>query len=149
MVGDVLCHAYLRVTRRVTPSVFLRQCQPHDLHEPERVRRGRESRAELVVEFDGRATFARLERLKALLDPAYPRKALQQPTERLPGVGPKIAAALARKEIHCVEDLVLFLPRSYEDRRQLQAKAIASAVAKAMPIHSRGSPAESTTGMAS
>ncbi len=64
---------------------------------------------------------ALLERLRALLDDEYPRKALQQPTQRLPGVGPKIAAALARKEIHCVEDLVLFLPRAYEDRRQLQA----------------------------
>jgi ATP-dependent DNA helicase RecG len=35
------------------------------------------------------------------------------------GVGPKTAAALARKEIHSVEDLLLFLPRSYEDRREL------------------------------
>ncbi len=60
-------------------------------------------------------------RLAALLDEDYPLRALQQPTERLPGVGPKIAAALARKEIHCVEDLVLFLPRAYEDRRQLDA----------------------------
>ncbi|MFQ5514761.1 MAG: ATP-dependent DNA helicase RecG [Myxococcota bacterium] len=57
--------------------------------------------------------------LSPLLDPDYPARALAQPTERIPGVGPKLAAVLARKEIHTVEDLLLFLPRAYEDRREL------------------------------
>ncbi|MBW2415894.1 MAG: ATP-dependent DNA helicase RecG [Deltaproteobacteria bacterium] len=60
-------------------------------------------------------------RLAPLLDDEYPLKVLRQPSERLPGVGPKIAAALARKDIRTVEDLLLFLPRAYEDRRQLQS----------------------------
>ena len=59
------------------------------------------------------------ERLAPILDPTYPQRALSQPTARLPGVGPKTADALARKEIRRVEDLLFFLPRSYEDRREL------------------------------
>jgi len=60
-------------------------------------------------------------RLAPLLDEDYPLKVLRQPTERLPGVGPKISAALGRKQILTIEDLLLFLPRAYEDRRNLQA----------------------------
>jgi ATP-dependent DNA helicase RecG len=60
-----------------------------------------------------------LERLGPLLDETYPRRALALSTERVPGVGPKIAQTLHRKEISCIEDLLFFLPRSYEDRREL------------------------------
>ena len=59
------------------------------------------------------------DRLAPILDPAYAQRALGQPTLRLPGVGPKMGEALARKEIRTVEDLLFFLPRSYEDRRDL------------------------------
>jgi ATP-dependent DNA helicase RecG len=60
-----------------------------------------------------------LRRIVSLLHDDFPLQVLSQPTERIPGIGPKIAAALARKEIHTIEDLLLFLPRSYEDRREL------------------------------
>lgn len=60
-----------------------------------------------------------LQRLAPLLDDAYPLRVLSEPSERIPGVGPKTASALARKEINSVEDLLLFLPRSYEDRREI------------------------------
>ncbi|MFQ5697426.1 MAG: ATP-dependent DNA helicase RecG [Myxococcota bacterium] len=54
-----------------------------------------------------------------LLDPAYPARALSLPTDRVPGVGPKTAQALSRRGLETVEDLLFFLPRSYEDRRRL------------------------------
>ena len=60
-----------------------------------------------------------LDKLAPLLDPGYPRKALALSPERLPGVGPKTVQALYRREIACIEDLLFFLPRGYEDRRQL------------------------------
>ncbi len=60
-----------------------------------------------------------LQRLKPILADTFPLQGLSQPSECIPGVGPKTAAALARKEIHSVEDLLLFLPRSYEDRREI------------------------------
>jgi len=63
------------------------------------------------------------QRLGALLEEDFPPQVLRQPTERIPGVGPKMAAALVRKEIHSVEDLLFFLPRSYEDRRELMSIA--------------------------
>ncbi|MEE9281850.1 MAG: ATP-dependent DNA helicase RecG [Myxococcota bacterium] len=59
------------------------------------------------------------DRLAPILDPEYAERALAQPTQRLPGVGPKTAEALARKEIRRIDDLLFFLPRSYEDRREL------------------------------
>jgi ATP-dependent DNA helicase RecG len=61
------------------------------------------------------------QRLQPFLDPAYPTRCLQKPTGSVPGVGPKTAALLARKGIETVEDLLWFLPRSYEDRRELAA----------------------------
>ncbi|HXZ86103.1 MAG TPA: OB-fold nucleic acid binding domain-containing protein, partial [Myxococcota bacterium] len=63
------------------------------------------------------ADVARL--LEKLLDPAFPARWLAQPVSRVPGVGPKTAQALARKEIATVEDLLFFLPRGYEDRREI------------------------------
>lgn len=60
------------------------------------------------------------DKLGPLVDPDYPMRALSVGTDRVPGIGPKIAAVLARKEIHTVEDLLFFLPRSYEDRRRLE-----------------------------
>jgi ATP-dependent DNA helicase RecG len=57
--------------------------------------------------------------LAPLLEDAYPLRVLGLATERVPGIGPKTAAALERKEIRTVEDLLFFLPRSYEDRRRL------------------------------
>jgi len=42
---------------------------------------------------------------------------LSQPVQFIQGVGPRIAALLARKNISIVEDLLYFIPRRYEDRR--------------------------------
>ena len=48
------------------------------------------------------------------------RKELEKPVQYLKGVGPRVAARLATREIKTVEDLLFFLPRSYEDRRRLR-----------------------------
>ncbi len=48
------------------------------------------------------------------------RRELQKPVQYLKGVGPKIAAKLAQREVKTVEDLLFFLPRAYEDRRQIK-----------------------------
>jgi ATP-dependent DNA helicase RecG len=45
---------------------------------------------------------------------------LDQPVRFLKGVGPKMAERLARKDLATIEDLLYFLPRRYEDRRNLK-----------------------------
>ncbi len=45
------------------------------------------------------------------------REALERPVQFLKGIGPKLGAKLATRDIHCVEDLLYFLPKAYEDRR--------------------------------
>ncbi|MCX7982075.1 MAG: ATP-dependent DNA helicase RecG [Syntrophales bacterium] len=47
-------------------------------------------------------------------------RVLSQPVQYVKGVGPRIASILERKRIHNVEDLLYFLPRRYEDRRQIK-----------------------------
>lgn len=42
------------------------------------------------------------------------------PVQFLRGVGPKMAARFAAKKIETVEDLLFFLPRTYEDRREIR-----------------------------
>lgn len=44
---------------------------------------------------------------------------LLRPIQEIQGVGPRIAALLARKNINTVEELLYFLPRRYEDRRTI------------------------------
>jgi len=48
---------------------------------------------------------------------------LDQPVRFLKGVGPKMAERLARKDLNTIEDLLYFLPRRYEDRRNLKPLA--------------------------
>ncbi|MEE9912595.1 MAG: ATP-dependent DNA helicase RecG [Deltaproteobacteria bacterium] len=48
------------------------------------------------------------------------REKLAQPVQFLKGVGPKMAARFAAKKINSVEDLLFFLPRLYEDRREIR-----------------------------
>lgn len=43
---------------------------------------------------------------------------LNLPVQYLKGVGPKMAARFSAKKIATVEDLLFFLPRTYEDRRE-------------------------------
>jgi ATP-dependent DNA helicase RecG len=45
---------------------------------------------------------------------------LNLPVQYLKGVGPKMAARFASKKIATVEDLLFFLPRTYEDRREIK-----------------------------
>ncbi|HQI71639.1 MAG TPA: ATP-dependent DNA helicase RecG [Smithella sp.] len=45
---------------------------------------------------------------------------LNLPVQYLKGVGPKMAARFAAKKIATVEDLLYFLPRTYEDRREIR-----------------------------
>ncbi len=45
---------------------------------------------------------------------------LELPVQYLKGVGPKMAARFAAKKILNVEDLLYFLPRTYEDRREIK-----------------------------
>ena len=42
------------------------------------------------------------------------------PVQYLKGVGPKMAARFGAKKITNVEDLLFFLPRTYEDRREIK-----------------------------
>jgi ATP-dependent DNA helicase RecG len=42
------------------------------------------------------------------------------PVQYVKGVGPKMAARFAAKKIITVEDLIYFLPRTYEDRREIR-----------------------------
>lgn len=47
---------------------------------------------------------------------AAPQSAAERPTTDLAGVGPALAAALAKLELHCIRDLWFHLPLRYEDR---------------------------------
>ncbi len=53
-------------------------------------------------------------------DLAVSREKLALPVQFLKGVGPKLAARFAAKKINTVEDLLYFLPRTYEDRREIR-----------------------------
>ncbi|MCF8054294.1 MAG: ATP-dependent DNA helicase RecG [Deltaproteobacteria bacterium] len=44
---------------------------------------------------------------------------LDDPVQFLKGVGPRLAATLAKKRINTIGDLLYFLPRQYEDRRKI------------------------------
>lgn len=58
-----------------------------------------------------------VERLSELKDD---EAKLNVPVQYLKGVGPKMAARFAAKKIATVEDLLFFLPRAYEDRREIR-----------------------------
>ncbi len=89
---------------------------------PPEFRRRFEQAGELLAADAGQETLARVAGLLSpLLEPDWPARALAQPTERLAGVGPKLAALLARRGIATLEDLLFFLPRAYEDRRRIAA----------------------------
>jgi ATP-dependent DNA helicase RecG len=57
--------------------------------------------------------------LAPLLEADYCGRVLSERPERVRGVGPKAARALGRKGIRTLEDLLFFLPRAYDDRREL------------------------------
>ncbi len=50
----------------------------------------------------------------------HSKNRLQTPIQYVKGVGPKLAKLLEKKGIQTVEDGLYFLPRAYEDRRQLK-----------------------------
>ncbi len=86
---------------------------------PEARKRLREASERLATGVDPAALAWVAKRLAPLLEPEFPTRMLAEPASRVPGVGPKTAEALARKEIATVEDLLFFLPRAYEDRRAI------------------------------
>lgn len=48
------------------------------------------------------------------------RKALSTPIQFIKGVGPKLASLLEKKGIRTVEDALYFIPRDYQDRREIR-----------------------------
>ena len=88
---------------------------------PEARKRLREAAERLEGDADPAGLAWIAKRLAPLLEPEFPARMLAQPASRVPGVGPKTAQALARKEIATVEDLLFFLPRAYEDRREISS----------------------------
>jgi ATP-dependent DNA helicase RecG len=54
------------------------------------------------------------------LEPYHSRNPLLTPIQYVKGVGPKLAKVFERKGIRTVEDALYFLPRVYEDRRNLK-----------------------------
>jgi ATP-dependent DNA helicase RecG len=48
------------------------------------------------------------------------RKALSTPIQFIKGVGPKLASLLEKKGIRTVEDALYFIPRDYQDRREIK-----------------------------
>lgn len=48
------------------------------------------------------------------------RKALSTPIQFIRGVGPKLASLLEKKGIRTVEDALYFVPREYQDRREIR-----------------------------
>ena len=55
-----------------------------------------------------------------ILDLKTSAEKLSVPVQYLKGVGPKMAARFQAKKISTVEDLLYFLPRTYEDRREIR-----------------------------
>ncbi len=51
---------------------------------------------------------------------AVARRNLETPMQSVKGVGPRLAALLAKRGIACVEDALYLLPGRYEDRRELR-----------------------------
>ncbi|MDH3685084.1 MAG: ATP-dependent DNA helicase RecG [Myxococcales bacterium] len=81
--------------------------------------------ASLEVEpgVDGAGRAARLaaaeQTLAAWAEPAWGRQLLERTPEVLPGVGPRRAAALARRGLRTIGDLLFHLPTRYDDRSRL------------------------------
>ncbi len=48
------------------------------------------------------------------------RKSLSTPIQFIKGVGPKLASLLGKKGIRTVEDAMYFIPREYQDRREVR-----------------------------
>jgi len=71
------------------------------------------------LEGDARIAAVReaLELLHPLLDPAWAEQALARSVDRLPGVGPRRAEALAKRGLCSITDLLFRLPSRYDDRR--------------------------------
>ena len=54
------------------------------------------------------------------IQPSHFKNRLLTPIQYVKGVGPKLAKLFEKKEIRTVEDALYFLPRCYEDRRNLK-----------------------------
>jgi len=65
------------------------------------------------------AFFEEFEELPSLETYRAHRSILSQSIEVIKGIGPKLAKRFQKKGIHTIEDLLYFLPRTYEDRRKI------------------------------
>ena len=71
-------------------------------------------------EGEGRAAVERaLRGLAPFRDPGWPERALASSPRVLPGIGSRRAAALERRGLSSVADLLFHLPQRYDDRRSL------------------------------
>jgi ATP-dependent DNA helicase RecG len=50
---------------------------------------------------------------------SFEKSGLEQPLRFVKGVGDALSKLFAKKEVHTLEDALLFLPRTYEDRREI------------------------------
>lgn len=73
-----------------------------------------------------------------------PEQPLQKPVQYLKGVGDKLGALLAKKNVRTIEDALFFFPRTYEDRRQIYSVAevpigrkacVFGRLVRAYPVH--------------
>jgi ATP-dependent DNA helicase RecG len=62
-----------------------------------------------------------LDALRPLAQPDWADAALARGTDVLPGIGPRRAEALARRDLRSISDLLFHLPTRYDDRRQLSS----------------------------
>src|SRR6185295_11739118 len=62
---------------------------------------------------------ASLARLEPFAAPGFAGRALARAPSDIPGIGPKRAAALEKKGLATVADLLFRLPAGYDDRRHL------------------------------
>lgn len=74
----------------------------------------------------------------------YPEVELQKPLRYVKGVGEALSRLFARKEVHSLEDALFFLPRTYEDRREIgslkdlkvgQKTAVVGKIRRAYPVY--------------
>jgi ATP-dependent DNA helicase RecG len=75
--------------------------------------------SELEGEARAKAVAESLAKVAPLAEPRFASDALARPPSSIPGIGPKRAAALEKKGLATVADLLFRLPSRYDDRRHL------------------------------
>ncbi|MGH0028347.1 MAG: ATP-dependent DNA helicase RecG [Myxococcota bacterium] len=90
---------------------------------PEARKRLRAVRDAFAAPLDAAARRPAVERALEVLAPLFAsdfaERALASPVDTLPGLGPRRAEILAKRDLRCVGDLLFHLPTGYDDRRHL------------------------------